>query len=268
MAAKYSREELRAMPPEQFRAIVRRGEWTDVTADASQNYGQANMIALPKEYAFEFMLFCHHNPRPCYIIDVTEPGDPHPRLVAPEADLRTDLPQYRIWKDGELIEEPHDATDYWRDDLVTFLIGCSWGFVWALEAAKATFRSLGDYTTNIKLNPVGRLHGNMVCSCRAFPTAEKAVRAIQITTRHTAFHGPPVHIGDPTLIGIDHIGKPDAFIPPWSTEPPEPHETVMFWGCGITPQNVVMQSKIPYAVTHHPGHMFVIDKLVEEMAFM
>ena len=266
MSGHYTPEQLGAMSPAEFRAIVRRGEWTDVTSDACRNYGQANLIALPKQYAFEFLLFCHHNPRPCYVLDVTEAGDPHPKLMAPEADLRTDLPQYRVWENGEIVAEPHDATAYWREDLVAFLIGCSWGFVWALHAAQATFRSLGDYTTNIPLNPVGPFHGHMVCSCRAFPDSDKAVRAVQICSRHIPFHGPPVHIGDPRLIGVDHIGRPDAFIPPWPTPPPEPHEVVMFWGCGITPQNVVMQSKIPYAITHHPGHMFVLDKLVEEMA--
>lgn len=266
MANKYSPDELGAMRPEDFRSIVRKGEWTEVTADACRNYGQANLIALPKEYAFEFLLFCNHNPRPCYVLDVTEPGNPHPKLMAPDADLRTDLPKYRIFKDGKVIDEPTDATNYWRDDLVAFLIGCSWGFVWAFRAANVPFRSLGDYTTNIPLVPVGRFHGHMVCSCRAFSTSHDAVRAIQISSRHIAFHGPPVHIGDPTLIGVNNIGKPDAFIPPWPTPPPEPHETVMFWGCGITPQNVVLESKIPYAVTHYPGHMFVIDKLVEELA--
>ncbi len=267
MSPKYTPELLNAMRPAEFRDIVRQGIWREVTAEACRNYGQANLIALPQEYALEFLLFCRRNPRPCWVIDVTEPGDPHPRIVAPKADLRSDLPRYRVWENGQIVDEPYDATEYWRDDLVAFLIGCSWGFVWALRAAKATFRSLGDYTTNIELAPVGRFKGKMVCSCRAFPTTENAVRAVQITSRHVAFHGPPVHIGDPRLIGVDHIGKPDAFIPPWPTPPPEPHEVVMFWGCGITPQNVVMQSKIPYAVTHYPGHMFVFDRLVEEMAF-
>ena len=266
MANKYSLDDLGVLRPEDFRSIVRKGEWTEVTADVCRNYGQANLIALPKEYAFEFLLFCNHNPRPCYVLDVTEPGNPHPKLMAPDADLRTDLPKYRIFKDGKIIDEPTDATNYWRDDLVAFLIGCSWGFVWAFRAANVPFRSLGDYTTNIPLALVGRFHGHMVCSCRAFATSHDALRAIQISSRHIAFHGPPVHIGDPTLIGVNNIGKPDAFIPPWPTPPPEPHEIVMFWGCGITPWNVVMESKIPYAITHYPGHMFVIDKLVEELA--
>ncbi len=268
MTARLTPQELGAMTPAKFRGIVRKGEWQDITADACTNYGQANLIALPREYAFEFLLFCQRNPRPCYVLDVTEPGVAHPMLMAPKADLRTDLPRYRVFKNGRIIDEPYDVTEYWRDDLVAFLIGCSWGFVWAFKAAKVPFRSLGDYTTNIELNSVGRFHGHMVCSCRAFATSEDAVRAVQITSRHIPFHGPPVHIGDPTLIGVNHIGSPDAFIPPWPTPPPEPHEVVMFWGCGITPQNVVEQSKIPYAVTHYPGHMFVIDKFVEELAIL
>ena len=266
MTSDYTPEELGAMSPPEFRALVREGGWRTVTADACTNFGQANLIALPKEQAFEFLLFCQRNPRPCWVIDVTEAGDPRPLVVAPEADLRTDLPRYRVWREGELVEEPYDATPFWRDDLVAFLIGCSWGFVWSLKAAKVHFRSLGDYTTNIELNPVGRFKGHMVCSCRAFQSSDLAVRAVQICSRHIPFHGPPVHIGEPKLIGVENIGRPDAFIPPWPTPPPEPHEVVMFWGCGITPQNVVMQSKIDYAVTHYPGHMFVIDNLVEEMA--
>jgi uncharacterized protein YcsI (UPF0317 family) len=268
VSSKHTPEQLGGLSPSEFRALVRRQEFTEITADACRNYGQANLIALPQEYALEFLLFCQRNPRPCWVIDVTEPGDPHPRTVAPEADLRTDLPRYRVWEDGKLVAEPYDATAFWREDLVAFLIGCSWGFVWAFHEAKVPFRSLGDYTTNISLESVGRFKGNMVCSCRAFPNTQSAVRAVQISSRHIVFHGPPVHIGDPTLIGVDHIGDPDAFIPPWPTPPPEPDEVVMFWGCGITPQNAVMQSKIPYAVTHYPGHMFVFDNLVEEMAFM
>ena len=266
MLDEFTPEQLGAMRPQEFRKLVREGRFTREPADACIGYGQANMIALPKEYAFDFLLFCNLNPRPCYVIDVTEPGNPEPKRVAPKSDLRTDLEKYRIWKDGRIIDEPMQVTDYWRDDLVSFLIGCSWGFVWSLKAANVPFRSLGDYTTTIELQPVGPFHGHMVCSCRAFQTSHDAVRAVQITSRHIPFHGPPVHIGDPTLIGVENIGAPDAFIPPWPTPPPKSHEILMFWGCGITPQNVVMQSKIPFAITHYPGHMFVIDKRVEEMA--
>ena len=266
MPDRYAPEELSGMKPDEFRRIVRKGEWTKETADACWGYGQANLIALPKEYAYEFLLLSHFNPRPLPVLDVTEPGDPHPRRVTRDADLRTDLPKYRVFVEGKIVAEPTDVSEYWRDDLVAFVIGCSWGFVWAIRDANVKYRSLGDYTTKIKLSPSGRLRGYMVCSCRAFPSSEDAVRAIQITSRHRAFHGPPVHIGDPKLIGVERIGEPDAFIPPWPTPPPEPYEIVAFWGCGITAQNVVMESKIPYAISHYPGHMLVLDKRVEEMA--
>ena len=262
-----STSDLELMNPFEFRKMVRRGQWTDMTIDACRNYGQANLVILPEEYAFEFLLFCNHNPHPCYLLDVTESGDPHPKQMAPDADLRTDLPKYRIFRDGLIVDEPTDIINYWNDSLVAFLIGCSWAFIWSFKAANVTFRSLGDYTTNIPLIPAGRFHGNMVCSCRAFPTSHDAVRAIQISSRHVAFHGPPVHIGEPTIIGVKNIGKPDAFVPPWPTPLPEPHEIVMFWGCGTTPQAVALEIKVPFMITHCPGYMFVTDRLTEELAF-
>ena len=278
MSKKYDAETIARMTPSEFRAIVRKQEWKQesaVLADpndpytstyASEGYAQANLVAVPKEYAWDMLLLCNRNPHPCCVIDVTEPGDPHPKLMAPDADLRTDLPRYRVFENGEKVAEPHDVTDYWRDDMVGFLIGCSWGFVGALKAAGVCFRSLGDYTTSIPLVPAGRLHGYMLCSCRAFRNARDAVRAIQITSRHLLQHGAPVHVGDPKLIGVNNIGKPDALIPPWPTPTPEPHEIVMFWGCGVTPQNVAIESKVPYMITHYPGHMFVTDRLSEELA--
>ncbi|MEM3432566.1 MAG: DUF1445 domain-containing protein [Candidatus Methanomethyliaceae archaeon] len=266
MSKTWTAEELNKMKPWEFREIVRRQEWTKETADACWGYGQANLIALPEEYAYDFLLLAQANPQPLPILEVTEPGDPHPKILAKDADLRTDLPKYRVFVEGKIIAEPTDAVRYWRDDLVAFLIGCSWGFVWAMKDAGVRYRSLGDYVTKIELQRAGKLRGYMVCSCRAFPSSWDAVRAIQISSRHRAFHGPPVHIGDPALIGVFNIGQPDAFVPPWPTPKPEPHEILMFWGCGITAQNVVVESKIPYAISHYPGHMFVFDKRVEELA--
>ncbi len=264
----YRGDDLLQMKPEEFRLLVRRGDWKETTAAVCVNYGQADFVAVPKEYALEFLTLCLRNPRPMPILEVGEPGDPNPRVMAPQADLRTDLPKYRVFKDGKVIAEPYSVTDCWRDDLVAFLIGCSWGFVWALKTASIPFRSLGDYTTNISLVPTSRLNGKMVCSCRAFPTSNDAVRAVQVSSRFPVFHGAPVHIGDPSAIGVDTIGQPDAFVPPWDTPPPEDYETVMFWGCGITPQNVALESGIPFMITHYPGHMFVVDKRVEELAIL
>jgi len=266
MKSNYKVEQLANMSPDEFRQLVRRGEWTGDTSGVCRNHGRANLIALPREFAFEFLLFCVRNPRPCCVSDVTEAGDPRPMMTAPNADLRSDLPRYRVYKNGEVIAEPFEIGEFWRDDLVSFLIG--FASVQAFDAAGVAYRFLGSYTTNIKLNTVGRFAGNMVCTCFTFPTSDDAVKAVQISSRYLDLHGAPVHIGDGKAVGVEKVGNPDAWIPPWETPPPAPHEVVMFFGCGITPQNVITRSKIPYAVTHYPGCMFIIDKRVEELAIL
>lgn len=257
--------ELHLMSPREFRRLVREGKWTDVTAEVCWGYGQANLIVVPKEYALEFVGLCLLNPQPFPLLEITEPGNPFTKRVAQDADLRTDLPKYRVFVDGRIVAEPTDARDYWRDDLVGFVIGCSWGFVWALRDAGVPYRSLGDYTTEIELRPFGRLRGRVVCSCRAFPTVQDAISAVRISAEMPAFHGQPIHVGDPARIGIRELGKPDAFVPPWPTTPPADGEIVMFWACGITAQNVVIESRIPFAISHYPGHMFVMDWSVYEL---
>ncbi len=255
------------MSPKEFRSLTRRGEWTEGTGIVCRGYLQANLAVVPKDYAFEFFLFCHRNPRPCPVIDVTEPGDPHPKLVAPEADLRTDLPRYRVFQDGKVIAEPTDVKNYWRDDLVAFVIGCSYGFDWALRDTKIRFRFTGAYTTNIQCVPAGRFHGPMLVSCRLMKSSYDAVRAAQISSRHLLSHGPPVHIGDPSLIGIKALCYPDIFAPA-PVPPQEPGEIAMYWGTGITPQTVALESNIPFMITHYPGHMLVTDRIAEELAVL
>lgn len=266
----YDEKQLSMMSPKEFRSIIRKAEWTEPTIVMCKNYGQANLVVVPKEYTFEFLLFCNRNPRPCPVLDVTEPGDPHPKLIAPEADIRTDLPKYRIWKDGELIDEPTDIVKYWRDDLVSFLLGCSCGFKWAIWAAGISFRRYGGYLSNIPCVPAGRFHGHIVCSVRAFYNVHDAVRAIQISSRHLLMHGPPVHIGDPADVGIKDLGKGGTFIHPDApaAEPPKHGEIVMYWPSGVTAQAAAMESKIPFMITHKAGHMFVTNQLVEELAVM
>jgi uncharacterized protein YcsI (UPF0317 family) len=262
----YSKEELRAMSPKEFRNIVRKGEWTGITRGACQGHPRANLVVVPKEYAFDFLLFCNRNPQSCYVCDITESGDPHFKLMAPEADLRTDLPKYRVFKDGELVDEPTDVVKYWRDDLVGFLIGSSSGIILGLEAANIPWRRYGAYRTTLPCVPAGRFHGPMVVTVRAFYNSHDAVRAIQISSRRLFFHGPPVHIGDPVAIGIVDLCKPDPFIPTRPVvEPPKPGEILLYWGCGVTPQTVAMESKIPFMITHSPTHEFVMDQLVAEL---
>ncbi len=261
----YSIEEIEKMSPREFRSIVRKGEWTEANHDACRGYAFAGLVALPREYAYDFLVFCHRNPRPCPVLDITEPGDPHPRLLAPDADLRTDLAQYRVFKDGEVIAEPYNATDYWRDDLVAFLLGCAGGRDAALLKANVQARYNGIFKSNIQLVPAGPFHGHMAVSGRTFPTSYDAVRAIGISSRLPASHGPPVHIGNPALIGIKDIEKPD-FPLPHIAPPPEPHELIIFWGCSVTPQNVAMESRTPYMIAQYQGRLFITDKLVDELA--
>jgi len=253
------------MTPGEFRGIVRRGEYTGPTVEVCRGYAMANLAIVPKEYAFDFLLFCNRNPRPCPVLDVTDQGSPHPPLLAPEADLRTDLPKYRVYRDGQLIAEPTDVTDYWRDDLVAFLLGCSGSFDWILQAANIRYRVIGVYTTNIRCHPAGLFHGPMVVTCRLIKGAHDAVRAIQISSRHLMMHGPPVHIGDPAAIGIKDIYQPEAFFHK-PIAPQAPDEIAMFWGCGVTPQAVAIEAKLPFMITHCPTHMFITDRLSEELA--
>jgi len=269
-----TKERMLNMKPDEFRSMTRKGEWTDVTREVCRGYAVANLAIVPKDYAFEFLLFCNRNPRSCPVLDVTEPGDPRPKLVASKADLRTDLPKYRVFKDGEIIDEPTDVIKYWRDDLVSFLLGCSRTFAWALRTANISWRSYGTYRSIIPCTPAGRFHGPVVVGARGFYNSHDATRALQISSRYLLFHGPPIHIGDPAAIGIKDLDRPDPLIPMITTGdqfipgPPKPGEVILWWGCGITPQAVALESKIPFMITHCPAYMFVTDWFVEEMASM
>ncbi len=260
-----SKSQLAAMSPAEFRGMVRRGEWTDLTVFACDGYVITNLAIVPKEYAFEFLLFCNRNPRPCPVLDVTEPGDPHPKLLAPEADVRTDLPKYRVYQDGKLIDEPTDITKYWRDDLVAFFIGCSLMIDFGLRGANVNYRMAGAFISKIPCIPAGRFHSDrMAVSCRVFKSSHDAVRAVQISSRLLAAHGYPVHIGDWASIGIRDFNEPE--IAPRGELPPEPGEVAMFWGEGNTPQLAAMESKTPFLISHFPGYMFVGDQRIEELA--
>jgi len=266
-AKNFTASELLEMSPKEFRSIARQGQAIH-TSRVCRGYAQANLAIVPRDVAFEFLVFCNRNPRACPVIDVTEPGNPHPPRVAPEADLRTDLGKYRVYKDGKLVDEPSDIRDYWRDDLVGFLLGCSYSFDWLMRAANVKFRFIGAFPTNIPCVPAGPFSGHVVVSCRFFKDSEEAVRAIQISSRVPAVHGAPIHIGDPLLIGIKDLY---SYRTDFLTEPPapqEPDEIALYWGCGLTAQVVAVESKLPLMITHYPGTMFVTDKRVEELAIL
>jgi uncharacterized protein YcsI (UPF0317 family) len=242
------------------RAACRRGQWTGPTPGLALGYVQANLVILPREWAFEFLLFCQRNPKPCPLLDVTEPGVPEAKLVAPGSDLRTDLPAYRIWQNGELAGETDNILRYWREDLVAFLIGCSFTFENALLAAGVPVRHIEQgvnvpmYRTNIPCQPAGRFSGPLVVSMRPLLPA-LAVKATQICSRFPRAHGAPVHFGDPAAIGIRDLNQPDY----GDAVTLRPGEVPVFWACGVTPQAALAHAKPPLAITHKPGHMFVTD---------
>ena len=244
----------------ELRQACRDGAFTGPTPGLALGYVQANLVILPRDWAFDFLLFCQRNPKPCPVLDVTEPGDPEAKLVAAGSDLRTDLPAYRVWKNGELVEEPHEITNHWRDDLVSFVIGCSFTFENALLAAGVPVRHIEQnvnvpmYRTNIACEPAGRFSGPLVVSMRPL-TPKQAVKATQICSRFPRAHGAPVHFGGPSAIGIRDIDKPDF----GDAVEIRGGEVPVFWACGVTPQAALMHAKPPFAITHKPGHMFLTD---------
>jgi uncharacterized protein YcsI (UPF0317 family) len=235
----------------------------------AKGYTQANLAILPRSLAFDFLLFCQRNPKPCPFLDVTDPGSPVPSLVAPDASLLTDLPKYRVYRHGELTEEVTSIEHLWREDMVAFLLGCSFTFEKALLENGIPVRHIEQdcnvpmYVTNIECKSAGRFAGPMVVSMRPVPQ-EQVVRAVQVTSRFPAVHGAPVHIGDPGAIGIQAIDRPDFGDP----VPIQGGEVPVFWACGVTPQAVAMQSKPEIMITHAPGHMFITNLRDEQFGVL
>ena len=252
--------DLRNASGSQIRELAAASKLTGPTAGLAMGYVQANLVIVPRELAFDFLLFCHRNPKPCPLLDVTEPGSPEPRRVAPGADLRTDLPRYRVYRHGELVEEPADLRSWWRDDLVGFLLGCSFTFENALLRAGVPVRHLETgcnvpmYRTNLPCTPAGVLHGPMVVSMRPLTPAQ-TVKAVAVCSHYPRAHGAPIHFGSPEAIGIRDLDRPDF----GDSVEVRPGEVPVFWACGVTPQAVAMEVKPSLLITHKPGHMLVTD---------
>jgi uncharacterized protein YcsI (UPF0317 family) len=246
------------LSPTQARALFRAGTIA-ATCGWAAGHTQANLIAVPADWAYDVLLFAQRNPRPCPVLDVTDPGSAT-TVLAPTADLRTDLPRYRVWEHGQLVDEPTDVADRWRNDLVTFLLGCSFTFETALSQAGVTLRHLEQarnvamYVTNRECRSAGRLHGRLVVSMRPIP-AEQLDTAIQVSGRMPAVHGAPLHTGSPATLGIADLEHPDFGDPLDSV----PGDVPVFWACGVTTQAALMASRPPFAITHNPGHMFITD---------
>ncbi|CAH0181190.1 putative hydro-lyase [Peribacillus sp. Bi134] len=255
--------------PAELRAMIRNNELIKPTAGMANGYAQANLAILKKEHAFDFLLFCQRNPKSCPLLDVTEIGSPIPKFAAQSGDIRTDIPKYRIYKYGKLMEEVTDISDYWEDDMVGFLIGCSFTFEHALLNNDISIRHIEEncnvpmYKTNISCVEAGIFHGKMVASMRPIPQKD-VVRAAQVTSRFPAVHGGPIHIGDPEAIGVSNIQQPDFGDAVTIRE----GEMPVFWACGVTPQSIAMETKPAIMITHAPGHMFITDIRDEKLGVL
>lgn len=248
------------MNPSEFRQIVREGGHTGPTAGICPGYAQANLVILPKELAYDFLLFAQRNPKSCPILEVSDTGSRFLKEIAPGADIAKDIPRYRIYEHGVMTGEYTDVSAFWRDDLVSFLIGCSFSFEGELMEADVSVRHIEEgrnvpmYITNIPCQPAGVFQGNMVVSMRPLPY-DQIVKSVLVTGSMPKVHGAPVHIGDPAAIGIADINTPDF----GDSVTIRPGEVPVFWPCGVTPQAVLMASKPAFAITHAPGHMLVTD---------
>ena len=251
------------------RLACRSGAITGTTAGLAPGYVQGNLAVLPKALAADFLRFCEQNPKPCPVIGISDPGDPRIPVLGSDFDIRTDVPGYCVWKDGEIVDEPADVAKWWRDDLVAFVLGCSYSFEEALIEDGIPLRHVEShlrvpmYRTNIACAPAGPFAGPLVVSMRPLKPAH-AIRAIQITTRFPAVHGAPVHVGLPELIGIKDIARPDY----GDAVPVKADELPVFWACGVTPQAVIAAAKPSFAITHAPGCMLVTDLMNRQFAVL
>jgi uncharacterized protein YcsI (UPF0317 family) len=249
------------------RQLMRTGAYNGHTAGMAPGHVQANLAILPRREADDFLRFCQRNPKPCPLLAVSEPGDPLLPTLGEGLDLRSDLPRYRVWQDGVLVDEVDDIAALWRDDLVGFAIGCSFSFEEALLEAGVPLRHVAEgrnvamYRTKLPTAPAGVFHGPMVVSMRPMKAAD-AIRAVQVTSRFPQVHGAPVHIGDPALIGIADLAKPDF----GDAVAVADDELPVFWACGVTPQSVVMAARPAFCITHAPGCMLVTDLLNHRIA--
>ena len=246
--------------PAEVRRLIRDGRWDGPTTGLCLGYLQANLAILPGGLAREFRDVCEANPRPMPLLDVTGPGDPRPLRVAPESDLRTDLPRYRVYRRGEIAGEVTDVRELWRDDLVAFLLGCSFTAEGRLLDAGVRLRhlelgrSVPMWRTSLEVRPAGRFHGPVVISMRPIQASQLDLAA-HVTSDLPLAHGGPLHVGDPDRIGISDLARPD-----WG-DPilPLPGEVPVFWACGVTPQALIMAAGLDFAITHAPGCMLVTD---------
>jgi uncharacterized protein YcsI (UPF0317 family) len=255
------------LTPIEIRNLIRKGKWDKPTAGLAMGYAQANLVILPQKDAFDFLLFCQRNPKPCPLLEVLEQGEIRTKFLSSDADIRTDIPLYNIYRKGRLKNTFKEIKNFWREDFVSFLLGCSFSFEEAMLRSMIPVRHIEEnknvsmYITNIPCKSAGVFHGPMVVTMRPIPI-DQVSRVVQITSRYALVHGAPIHFGDPSAIGIKDLRKPDFGDPVTIKK----GEIPVFWACGVTPQAVVMKAKPDLCITHAPGHMFISDLLNEELA--
>jgi len=257
------------LTPKEIRLLIRKGKWDQPTAGMAMGYAQANLVILPQQYAFDFLLFCQRNPKPCPLLEVLEPGEFKTRFLSSDADIRTDIPRYHLYHKGKLRKTLKEIKSLWKSDFVSFLLGCSFSFEEALLRANIPVRHIEEnknvpmFISSIPCKSAGIFRGPLVVTMRPIPS-NKVSQAVQITSRYASVHGAPIHIGDPSTIGIKDLRKPD-FGDPVTIKG---KEIPVFWACGVTPQAVVMKTRPDLCITHAPGHMFISDLLNEELAVL
>jgi uncharacterized protein YcsI (UPF0317 family) len=246
--------------PKEIRHQFRANSLIRPTAGMAAGYTQANVVILPKNLALDFFIFCQRNPKPCPVLEVLEPGNYEPSLTAPGADIRTDVPIYRIYREGQLVTEAEDVISYWNDEMVSFLLGCSFTFESALLQAGIPLKHIAEnkkvsmFVTNIPTVAAGQFSGPMVVTMRPI-AARQLVQAVQITSRFPMVHGAPIHIGNPSQIGIENIHDPQYGDPVTIEE----GEVPVFWACGVTPQAIALEFRPSLMITHSPGYMFITN---------
>lgn len=248
------------MTPTEFRKKVRNNGFQKPTAGMCPGYAQTNLIVLPWEDAYDLLLFAQRNPKPIPILEVTEVGSRELQTLGNDIDVATDFPKYRIYRNGKMVDEYLSVVDFWREDLVSFLIGCSFSFEDLLVDAGIEIRHITEkanvpmFNTNIPLKQAGKFSGNMVVSMRPIKSSQIAT-AVNVTNRLPGVHGAPIQIGNPAEIGIYDLAHPDYGDAVTINE----NEIPVFWACGVTPQAAVMASKPKFAITHSPGHMLITN---------
>lgn len=253
-----------SVDPVAVRSVIRRGDHVGPTAGLAPGRLQGNLVILPAAEAGDFLRYCVANPKPCPILGVGMPGDPCLPALGADLDVRTDVPRYRVFRDGNHVDTVHDVAAFWRDDLVAHVIGCSFSFEDALARAGIPVRhveagrNVPMYVTDRETHPSGPFRAPLVVSMRGFVPAD-AIRAIAIADRMPLAHGAPVHLGDPAGIGIADLDRPDFGDPPVL----ETGDVPVFWACGVTPQMALRRARPALAITHDPGHMLVTDLAAE-----